>query len=328
MAGYRIVTEALTNVTRHSSASSADVTLAVDESALVIGVHDDGSNLGGGWQPGVGLTSIQERAAELGGQCTIHTDRTGGRIDVRLPIPRIAGPVRVQACRTRHRRRRGHRMSLRIVVADDHTIVREGLRALLSTVDGYELVDTVGTGEEAVRAAVTRRPDVVVMDIQMPGIGGIEATRQIAKAAPDVAILMLTMFEDDESVFAAMRAGALGYVLKGASPDSMIRAIAAVAGGEAIFSPGVARRALTYLTAPAQPGPPVSAADAARAGRAGADCGWDVQHGHRCPLRPGHEHGQQPRLQHLRQAPGGDAGRSDRAGPRRRSLSQDDRHRR
>ncbi|HEY5783871.1 MAG TPA: histidine kinase [Microlunatus sp.] len=92
VAGYRIVTEALTNVTRHSSASSASVTLAVDESALVIGVHDDGSNLGGGWQPGVGLTSIQERAAELGGQCTVHTDRTGGRIDVRLPIPRVADP--------------------------------------------------------------------------------------------------------------------------------------------------------------------------------------------------------------------------------------------
>ena len=141
-------------------------------------------------------------------------------------------------------------MTLRIVVADDHTLVREGLKALLSTVDGYELVDDVGTGEDAVRAAVTTRPDVLVMDIQMPGIDGIEATRQVARAAPGVAVLMLTMFEDDESVFAAMRAGALGYVLKGASPDTMIRAIAAVAGGEAIFSAGVARRALTYLTAP------------------------------------------------------------------------------
>lgn len=139
-------------------------------------------------------------------------------------------------------------MSLRIVVADDHTIVQQGLRALLSTVSGYELVEVTSTGEQAVRAAVTHRPDVVVMDIQMPGIGGIEATRQICRRTPDVAILMLTMFDDDESVFAAMRAGALGYVLKGASPDTMIRAIAAVAGGEAIFSAGVARRALTYLT--------------------------------------------------------------------------------
>jgi DNA-binding NarL/FixJ family response regulator len=141
-------------------------------------------------------------------------------------------------------------MSLTIVVADDHAVVREGLRALLSAVDGYELAGEAGTGAEAVRAAVTLHPDVIVMDIQMPGMSGIEATREIGRVAPGVAVLMLTMFEDDESVFAAMRAGALGYVLKGASPTDMIRAIAAVTAGEAIFGTGVARRALTYLTAP------------------------------------------------------------------------------
>jgi DNA-binding NarL/FixJ family response regulator len=141
-------------------------------------------------------------------------------------------------------------VTLRIVVADDHTVVQEGLRALLSAVDGYELVGVAGTGNEAVRAAVTLRPDVVVMDIQMPGMTGIEATREIARVAPEVAVLMLTMFEDDDSVFAAMRAGALGYVLKGAPPADMIRAITSVAAGEAIFGTGVARRALTYLTRP------------------------------------------------------------------------------
>lgn len=141
-------------------------------------------------------------------------------------------------------------MTLRIVVADDHGVVREGLRALLSAVQGYELVGTAATGAEAIRAAVMLRPDVLVMDIQMPGVTGIDATREISRVAPRVAVLMLTMFEDDESVFAAMRAGALGYMLKGADPDKMIRAIAAVAGGEAIFGAEVARRALTYLTAP------------------------------------------------------------------------------
>jgi DNA-binding NarL/FixJ family response regulator len=141
-------------------------------------------------------------------------------------------------------------MTLRIVVADDHAIVREGLRSLLAAVDDYELVGMAATGPEAVRAAVTLKPDVVVMDIQMPEKNGIEATREIVRAAPGVAVLMLTMFEDDESVFAAMRAGALGYVLKGAAPEQMIRAIGAVAGGEAIFGAGVARRALAYLTAP------------------------------------------------------------------------------
>ena len=147
-------------------------------------------------------------------------------------------------------------MSLRIVIADDHTIVQEGLRALLSTVEGYELVEVTGTGEDALRAAVTQRPDVVIMDIQMPGIGGIEATRQISRAAPEVAILMLTMFDDDESVLAAMRAGALGYVLKGAEQDQIIRAIRAVAHGEAIFGPGIASRVLDRLTRPTRTSEP------------------------------------------------------------------------
>ena len=158
-------------------------------------------------------------------------------------------------------------MNVRIVVADDHGIVREGLGALLSAHHGYELVGTAATGAEAVsRAAVLRpevvlmdlempatvtlRPDVLVMDIQMPDLTGIEATREIAKVAPEVAVLMLTMFDDDESVFAAMRAGARGYVLKGAAPDNVIRAIAAVSAGEAIFGPGIARRALSYLSGP------------------------------------------------------------------------------
>jgi DNA-binding NarL/FixJ family response regulator len=147
-------------------------------------------------------------------------------------------------------------VTLRIVVADDHSVVREGLRALLSAVEGYELVGTAATGAEAVKVAVTLRPDVLVRDIQMPDMTGIEATREIRRVAPTVAVLMLTMFDDDESVFAAMRAGALGYVLKGAAPESMIRAIAVVAGGEAIFGAGVATRALSYFSTP-RADPPV-----------------------------------------------------------------------
>jgi DNA-binding NarL/FixJ family response regulator len=141
-------------------------------------------------------------------------------------------------------------VTLRVVVADDHGIVREGLAAVLSAREGFELVGTATTAAEAVRAAVTLRPDVVVMDIQMPDRSGIDATRDIRRAAPDVAVLMLTMFDDDASVFAAMRAGARGYVLKGDAPDHVVRAIAAVAAGEAIFGPGVARQALGYLSRP------------------------------------------------------------------------------
>jgi DNA-binding NarL/FixJ family response regulator len=139
-------------------------------------------------------------------------------------------------------------MTLRIVVADDHTVVQEGLRALLSAVDGYELVDVVGTGTDAVRAAVTHRPDVVVMDIQMPGMTGIEATREIARVAPKVAVLMLTMFEDDESVFSAMRAGARGYVLKGGEPSEIMEVLRAVAKGEAHFGPEIARRITGFFS--------------------------------------------------------------------------------
>jgi DNA-binding NarL/FixJ family response regulator len=110
---------------------------------------------------------------------------------------------------------------------------------------------TVSDGHDAVREALTRHPDVLVMDIRMPGLDGIEATRLIARDAPDVAVLMLTMYEDDDSVFAAMRAGARGYLLKGAEQDEIVRAIRAVAAGEAIFGPGVARRVLGYFAGPA-----------------------------------------------------------------------------
>ena len=145
-------------------------------------------------------------------------------------------------------------MTIRIVIADDHAIVREGLRGLIAAIDGYELVGTAATGHEAVRAAVTLHPDVLVMDINMPGGTGIAATREITRVAPKVAVLMLTMFDDDDSVFAAVRAGALGYVLKGNDPEDIVRAITSVAAGEAVFGPGIARRALTFLGAPgAQP---------------------------------------------------------------------------
>jgi len=150
-------------------------------------------------------------------------------------------------------------MSVRVVVADDHAVVREGLRALLGAVDGFDLVGTASTGREAIRSAVTLRPDVLVLDINMPDGSGIDAARQLAQTAPDVAVLMLTMFDDDDSVFAAMRAGARGYVLKGADPEDIIRAIAGVAAGNAIFGPGVAQRAIGYLTAPRREQPPFEA---------------------------------------------------------------------
>jgi DNA-binding NarL/FixJ family response regulator len=141
-------------------------------------------------------------------------------------------------------------MTVRILIADDHPLVRQGLKAALAPVPEVEIVAEAATGQEAIREAVLHQPDVVVMDLQMPELNGIEATRELARAVPSAAVLVLTMFEDDDWVFAAMRAGARGYVLKGAEQHEITRAITAVAAGEAIFGPAVATRVLTYFATP------------------------------------------------------------------------------
>ena len=139
---------------------------------------------------------------------------------------------------------------IRVVLVDDHPVVLGGLRALLESLPGFEVVGTATDGESGVREAVLTRPDVVLMDIRLPGIDGLEATRRIREAVDGVAVLVLTMFDDDDTVFGAMRAGAQGYLLKGADQAEIDRAIRAVVAGEAIFSPGVAQRVLGYFAAP------------------------------------------------------------------------------
>lgn len=136
---------------------------------------------------------------------------------------------------------------IRVLVADDFPLFRDGVRVLLESVGDAVVVGEAATGEEAVARTHELQPDVVLMDIKMPGINGIEATRRIVGANPDVRVLMFTMFEDDDSVFAAMRAGAHGYLLKGAHQEETLRAIRAVANGEAIFSPAIAKRVMHFL---------------------------------------------------------------------------------
>jgi len=133
---------------------------------------------------------------------------------------------------------------IRVLVADDHPLFRDGLRGLLASRDGFEVVGEAASGEEAVAVAVSAVPDVVVMDLHMPGLNGIHATRRIVAASPHTAVLVLTMFSDDDSVFAAMRAGARGYLLKGAGQVDIVQSIQAVARGEAVFGPAVANRVL------------------------------------------------------------------------------------
>jgi DNA-binding NarL/FixJ family response regulator len=139
---------------------------------------------------------------------------------------------------------------IRILIADDHPLFRAGLRALLESIADTEVVGEAATGEEAVDLAQSLLPNVVVMDINMPDLDGIEATRRILDETEDVNVLMMTMHDDDEAVFTAIRAGARGYQLKGAAQDETLRAIRSVANGEAIFGPGVADRLQRFLAAP------------------------------------------------------------------------------
>ena len=142
------------------------------------------------------------------------------------------------------------RTEVRIVIADDHDSFRSGLRSLLMQVDGLVVVGEAASGDEAVARVAALQPDVVLMDLAMPGSDGIEATRRIVDAAPHVAVLVLTMSDDDDSVFAAVQAGARGYVLKGAQRAELVRSIRAVAAGDAIFGPAVARRLMAYFARP------------------------------------------------------------------------------
>ena len=135
----------------------------------------------------------------------------------------------------------------RVLLVDDHPLVRNGLRALLASVPGMMVVGEATSGEEAITQAAELQPDIILMDLHMPGLNGVEATRRIAQAHPHIGILVLTMLEDDASVFAAMRAGARGYLLKGADQAEVLRAISVVAHGEAIFSPSIAQRLMRYF---------------------------------------------------------------------------------
>ncbi len=136
---------------------------------------------------------------------------------------------------------------IELLIVDDSEAARGGLKSLLKAIPGLELVGEAAGGKEAVRLAEALQPDVILMDLQMPDMNGLEATREIVRTSPHIAVLVLTMYDDDDSVFAAMQAGARGYLLKGATKTDMARAIRDVAAGAAIFSPAIARRMMTYF---------------------------------------------------------------------------------
>jgi DNA-binding NarL/FixJ family response regulator len=140
--------------------------------------------------------------------------------------------------------------SIRVLIADDHSHFRDGLRALLISASDLEVVGEAGDGDKAVSLAARLQPDVILMDLNMPSMDGIEATRRILHTSPHISILVVSMFEDDDSVFAALQAGARGYLLKGALKAEILRAIRAVTSGEAIFGPAIAKRLMNYFAVP------------------------------------------------------------------------------
>ena len=148
--------------------------------------------------------------------------------------------------------------TIRVLIADDHAVYRWGLRTLLDSEPDTEVIGEASTGKEVVERAAEIRPDAILMDIQMPGINGIEATRRIIEANQQIGVVILTMYEDDDSVFSAMRAGARGYVLKGAHPSQILKVLRAVASGEAYFGPEIARRLMSCFSAP-KPASPAEA---------------------------------------------------------------------
>jgi DNA-binding NarL/FixJ family response regulator len=137
---------------------------------------------------------------------------------------------------------------IRLLIADDHPVFRQGLRTMLDSNAEFDVIGEAADGDQAVARALELKPDVVLMDVRMPGLNGIDATRKILESSPSIGILVLTMFEDDDSVFAAMRAGARGYLLKGSEQEEVLRAIHSIASGEAIFGPDIASRLIAYFS--------------------------------------------------------------------------------
>ena len=251
VAAYRIVIEALTNASRHANASRCDVDLRLAD-GLELDISDDGIGLADDCRPGVGLRSMRERAVR-----TRRALRRGAFSGRRHDDPRES-PGRSMSG------------SLRVLIADDHPLFRQGLRAALDETPGIDVVAEAADGAESVRLAIELAPDVVLMDLQMPELSGVDATRRILEARPETHVLVLTMFDGDSSVFAAIRAGAKGFLLKGADQQDVERAIRTVAAGEAVFGSAIATRLVSYFAsnrAPRVPGAHASRARRARAAR-------------------------------------------------------------
>ena len=234
-AAFRIAAEAMTNVARHASATRCEVDITITGDEFAITVTDNGRGAASTVRSGMGWESMRRARG------VVHADERG-------PGDRAVGPRGPSSPAVTGSSGRGGREGMiRLLIVDDHPAFRRGLELMLSDVDDIEVVAQAASGEEAVELAAQATPDVVLMDLRMPGLDGIESTRRLKRLHSSLSVVVLTMFEDDASVFAAMRAGARGYVLKGADQDEIERAVRAAAAGEAIFGPAIADRVILHF---------------------------------------------------------------------------------
>ena len=239
VSAYRIVQEALTNTLKHAHASEARVLIGYGSDELRIDVRDDGNGNGNSDGLGHGLIGMRERVKIYGGEMSAASARDGGfTVSTRLPLSGSS------------------RMSITVLVADDQAMVRSGFRLLLAGEPGIEVVAEAGNGLEALQKTKRLEPTVVLMDIRMPDVDGLQATRDIIASGSSARILILTTFDLDEYVYEALRAGASGFVLKDDPPEQLIAAVRTVAAGDALLSPAVTRRVIDQFTRVPLPAPP------------------------------------------------------------------------
>ena len=245
LSAYRIVQEGLTNSLKHSGAGRAEVTVAYEHDELRLEVRDHGSRDGNG-SGGPGPRAGRDRRARED-----LRRRDVGRAGSRRRVPR-ARPAAPE---------RGTGMTIRVLVVDDQSMVRAGFRLLLADEPDIEVVAEASNGREAVAHAARLHPDVILMDIRMPELDGLEATRRILATDTTARVLVLTTFDLDDYVFEALRAGASGFVLKDDPPEQLLAAVRTVAAGEALLSPAVTRRVIRHFAHARHQSPPPGVAE-------------------------------------------------------------------
>ena len=296
LAAYRILQEALTNALKHGGGRSVSASLRRVGDNLVVDVTNPLAEVSAARRGGNeratrnGLAGMRERASMFSG--SIRAERTHGRFEVHAVLPLADLPVRWK------------HLVIRVVVADDQGLVRAGLCAILASQDDISIVGEAADGAEAIEVVRSTRPDVVLMDVRMPGVDGIEATRQLADCS--ARILMLTTFDLDKHVYAAMKAGACGFLLKDAMPESLIDAVRAAARGEALLAPQSPRdssRNSFVARTRRHDGHQTRTANSARTGSASRSRPGTLQHRDRPTALPLRGHSQDARHPVAHQAP-------------------------